>query len=67
MKSSGSLANRLTLWFIASTFCMVSFVTGILYWSMARSLTHEDSLFMFDKIQTIVRLLDSQIRNSRFL
>ena len=67
MKNSGSLANRLTVWFIVSTFCLVSTVTGILYWSMTRSLTHEDSLFMFDKIQTVVRLLDSQTGNSRFL
>ena len=67
MKRHGSLANRLTGWFIVSAFCLVSTVTGILYWSMTRALTHEDSLFMFDKIQTVTRLLDSQTKDSRSL
>lgn len=54
-----SLVDRLTLGYTVSTFALITMVVVALYWSLARTLSTDDNLFISDKVQTIRALLSS--------
>ena len=63
MTKPWSLVSRLTLWFSASTFLLVLIATASLYWSLARTLHHEDDLLISDRVQAMSQLLKSDSTN----
>ena len=63
MSKPWSLVSRLTLWFSISTFILVLIATISLYWSLARTLQHEDDLLISDRVQAMSHLLKSEPGN----
>ncbi|MFO0843843.1 MAG: heavy metal sensor histidine kinase [Gemmataceae bacterium] len=53
---SWSLATRLTLWYAAYTFVLLTAFTGFLYWALIYKLEGEDDQFMAEKVE-MARLL----------
>jgi two-component system heavy metal sensor histidine kinase CusS len=62
-----SLAARLTLWYGASSFALVSVAAAFLYWALVTNLDREDDEFLADKVRLVQTLLREQPDDTRML
>jgi two-component system heavy metal sensor histidine kinase CusS len=56
-RASWSVATRLTLWYTASAFALVTLASGILYWALLSDLAREDDEELADKVRILRELL----------
>ncbi len=52
-----SIAGRLTLWYAASAFLLITVSTGVLYWVLVRNVDRQDDQFLVDTVQIIRGLI----------
>ena len=57
IRAPRSLAAKLTVWYLISTFLLIFATAALLYVGLRRSLSHEDDLFLGHLIATVRELL----------
>jgi two-component system heavy metal sensor histidine kinase CusS len=67
LRSTGSLAARLTAWYAGSAFVLLAAATAFLYWALVTSLDREDDEFLVDKISILQTILQQHPRDSHML
>src|SRR5688500_13772539 len=63
-RAPSSLAAKLTLWYLLSTFVLIFATAALLYVGLRRSLSHEDDLFLGHLISVVRELIAEHPENS---
>ena len=64
IRAPRSLAAKLTVWYLISTFLLIFATAALLYVGLRRSLSHEDDLFLGHLIATVRELLANHAEDS---